>query len=164
VLPVVLLTVAFNAAYYLWLVPSGFFEGYLGLNAELSAVVLNVFGDDTWANGTLLSSSRFSLDVANGCDAIQVAAFYLFLVLASPVSVAWWRKILASVVGILVLVMMNLVRLVSLYYTGVYARSAFETMHLDVWQPVFIFLSLFLWVFWVWRVKRAPAVAPDATS
>ena len=47
-----------------------------------------------------------------------------------------------------VLLSMNLVRLISLYYAGVYVPSLFEALHVEVWQAVFIFVPIVLWVIW----------------
>ena len=111
---------------------------------------MQVLGYDATAYGTSITSPRFSLSVSRGCDALQVAAFFIFAVLAWPMSVSRWRRAIGLVVGTLLLLTLNLVRIVILFYTGVYFRGAFETMHMDVWQPVFIVLALFFWAMWVW--------------
>ena len=140
----------FNLLFMLWLAPGEFFQAYLKVNAEASAAVLQVLGDDATVHGTSISSSRFSLNIQRGCDGIQVAAFFIFAVLAWPVRVSRWRRAMGLVVGTLLLLMLNQVRIVSLYYTGIYFPSAFGAMHVDVWQPLFIVLALFFWVMWAW--------------
>ena len=90
-----------------------------------------------------------------------MSAFFIFAVLAWPVPVLWWRRATGLAVGTLLLLTLNPVRIVSLYYTGIYFPSAFEVMHLDVWQPAFIVLALFFWVMWVWWTSRTEAVRTD---
>ncbi len=106
--------------------------------------MLRVLGDDAAAKGTSITSSRFALDVKRGCDAIQASAFFVFGVLASPAPVSLLSRVVPLAVGTLFLLVMNLVRIVSLYYTGVYFPKAFDVIHVDVWQALFIFLPLFL--------------------
>ncbi len=151
----------FNAVFLRWLSPSEFFETYLCLNAEASAVVLQVLGDDASATGTAITSPRFSVNIQRGCEASQVSAFFVFAVLAWPASVSLWRRVTGIALGTLLLVIFNLVRIVSLYCTGVYFPSAFEAMHVDVWPPVFMVLALFLWVMWMRWITESDPVKAD---
>ncbi len=145
----------FNAVFYLWLSEGDIFDAYMGLNAKCSAFVLTVFGDDATASGMLLVSPRYSLDIKRGCDAIQASAFFVFAVLLAPVSVSRMGRVVPAIVGTLFLLAMNLFRIVSLYYTGVHYPSAFEMMHVDVWQGVFILMPVILWVIWsAWAMGR----------
>ncbi len=155
---------AFNAVFYLWFSKAELFDTYLGLNAECSAMVLRVLGDDARASGTSLISPRYSLEIKRGCDALQASAFFAIGVLASPVSISLLRRMPALVIGTLMLLALNLVRIITLYYTGIYYPNAFQAMHVDVWQPLFIFLPLFLWIMWVRRVERSNTVSPDVSS
>ena len=153
--------VGFNILFILWLTPSEFFHTYLRLNAGASATVLQVLGDDASVTGTSITSPRFSVNIQRGCEAIQVSAFYIFAVLLWPLPASWRQRAMGMAVGTLLLLTLNLVRIVSLYYIGIYFPSAFEPVHIDVWQPAFIVLALFFWVIWVRWVTRAEAVKAD---
>jgi exosortase H (IPTLxxWG-CTERM-specific) len=129
---------------------------YMRFNAQASAVICNIFGEGASAQGTSLSSSRFSVDIRHGCDAIEPSALFIAAVLAFPAP--WRSKLPGILIGTLVLAVINLVRIVTLFYTGIYYPRAFEAMHVDVWQPIFIVLSLTFWVMWAWWAtkERAP--------
>ena len=164
---VALLTVfmlGFNVFFALWFQESAFFQSYLQLNAKVSAAILNCLGDNAWAVDNSVVSDRFSVSVKAGCDALQVSAFFVFAVIVWPMSVSIWRRMIGLVVGTLMLVLINLVRIVSLYYTGVYFPSAFEAMHVDVWQPTFVVLALLFWVMWVRWVSRAETVRSNVCA
>ena len=64
-------TIGFNVLFYLWFSHQPFFETYLSLNARASAALLNLMGSDVRANGALLSSVDFSLQIKSGCDAFS---------------------------------------------------------------------------------------------
>lgn len=154
------LTGLFNAFFYIWLSHSSIFETYLGWNARCSAILLRSLGESASSNGTLLSTPRFSLEIKQGCDAIQPVAFFVCLILSSPVAVPFRSRFIPILIGTLALLLLNLVRLISLYYTGVYYPKAFEILHIDVWQAVFIFLPLLMWIAWAQRASRvAPTTA-----
>ncbi len=131
-----------------------FFPWYLEANARASLTVLNVFGyPNVTRQETRVSSPGGAITVARGCDAMEPAALFISAVLASPVS--WGSRFLAAFAGTALLLTINLIRIISLFLCAVHWRSAFDIMHLDVWQALFIFLAIFLWAIWAaWAVKR----------
>ena len=154
----------FNAFFYLWLRNGTLFAAYLGLNAELTGVILRVLGDDITVRGLSIGSPRFSMSIRAGCDGIQASALFVLAVLLAPVSVSRLARVGPVVLGTLLLLALNIVRIVSLYYTGIYFPSAFETMHVDVWQGVFIFLPIILWMIWnAWATRRGTSGADVST-
>lgn len=164
VIIVALAMVLFNLFFYIGVSEESLFGSYLNLNAKLSVAFINIFGDQATATGTLISSPRFSLAVAPGCDGIQASAFFVIAVLAAPVTVSWPRRIRAALIGTFLLLSMNVVRLITLYYSGIYFRSAFGVLHVDVWQGVFILLPIILWVAWVVRTVRKGASVRHAPA
>lgn len=129
------------------------FPGYLRLNASVSAVILSAFGEEIEARGQALISSKMALSIARGCDAVEPAALFCAAVLASPV--AFSSRCVAVVVGTMLLMVLNLLRILSLYYVGAYYRPAFDVVHLDVWQALFIFLAILFWALWAsWATRR----------
>lgn len=152
---------AFNVYFYVWFSKSEAFESYLHFNAQVSGAILRVFGESACVAETSITSPRFALNIKRGCDAIQASVFFVFLVLASPLRTPLLKRLPAIIVGMALLLLINLVRIISLYYIGVYVPSAFKTMHVEIWQALFIFLPLFLWVLWVRRAMRPSVVACD---
>ena len=131
-----------------------FFPWYLTLNAEGSVAVLHASGVDYVSRiHHSLNSSRGSITVERGCDAVEPTALFVSAVLASPVRMM--AKLPAVVVGTLVLAVVNLVRIISLFLSAVYWRAAFDILHLDVWQAAFILLAILMWALWAsWAVRR----------
>jgi exosortase/archaeosortase family protein len=126
---------------------------YLRGWARACAATLSVFGEGASAVETAVNSPRYSINIKRGCDAIQPTALLIFGVLAAPVR--WRLKIPGLLVGTAFMMVMNLVRVVSLFYVGIHFPTAFDTMHEDVWQAVFIILSVLSWGAWaVWAARR----------
>ena len=131
-----------------------FFPWYLTLNSDASVVVLHGVGIN-YVNRIhhSLNSSRGSITVERGCDAVEPTALFVSAVLASPVP--WMSKLPAVFVGTLILAIVNIVRIVSLFLSAVYWRKAFDILHLDVWQAAFILLAILMWALWAsWANKR----------
>ena len=69
----------------------------------------------------------------------------------------WSRKLLGVVLGLLAIQVINVVRIVSLFYIGIFAPSAFSASHVYVWQSLIILFAVVLWILWVRRYALAPA-------
>ena len=124
-----------------------FFPGYLRWNARVSNVFLNWLGQATTVAGSSIFSSHFSIDVRRGCDAIEPSVLFVSAVLAFPSP--FLRKIPGILIGTVVLLAINLVRIVTLFLTGVFYPKAFHAMHADVWQILFILLAVIFWALWI---------------
>jgi len=155
VLVMVALLVAFNAFFYGWFSNPDdktlrpIFDAYLSVNANVSARVLEFFGEqDVVVEDGIIRSPRFGLGIKRGCDAIQPAVFFAFFVMASPVLASRWRKTKAILIGVSLILFINLFRIVSLFYVGVYWTSAFEWVHVEFWQMVFIAIPIVFWLVW----------------
>lgn len=150
------------AAFYAVYVPLTQLDGYralLGFIAEVCTTPLAWFGYDVTARGELISSPAFSLEVIPGCDGFEATALFIAAVLASPVS--YRLRCLAISVGTLVMMTANLVRIISMFLVGSWSYDAFEVVHIDVWQPLFVLMSFGLWVVWaLWAVRRN-SLQPD---
>lgn len=157
----VLLAVYYAFTVTPWFLP-GFLDPYLRFNAELSAALLNLLGQETSCLDTSILSPRFSVRIARGCDAVDPSAIYIAGVLAFPASAKW--KLSGAVAGAIGLMLLNFVRIVGLFFTGVYFPRAFDTMHHDVGQALFIFMALLFWFVWSRRAVARDNVSSHASA
>jgi len=129
------------------------FRPYLALIARLTGGTLRLLGYTATVDGTTVSAPEFSVEIVRGCDAMEPMAAFIAAVLASPVP--FWLKVPGILTGLTALLVINLVRIVSLFFVGLYWRSAFDTIHLDVWQAAFIVLAIAFWAVWVqWATRE----------
>jgi exosortase H (IPTLxxWG-CTERM-specific) len=119
--------------------------------ARAVASILRAFGETgATALGTIVSSERFALNIAMGCDGIEADALFLAGVLAFPTT--WRAKLIGLAFGLPLIQVINVARLVGLYYAGVLLPSVVEEVHVYVAQTIIILLSTALLVFWLERV------------
>ena len=141
-------------------VKSTIFPAYLRLNAQASGGIISIFEDSTKVVGESISSPRYSLSIARGCDAVEPSALFVAGVLAFPA--ALMSKLPGLLIGTFCLMVINQIRIISLFYVGIYWPKAFHIMHVDVWQAVFIFLAILFWTLWALRAIRPVSAKPDA--
>lgn len=131
---------------------SGLQEAATRFNAELTGGALWLLGAGAKVHGNLVTTSFFAAEIIFECTAVYPIAMWIAAVLAYP---ARWRpKLLGIALGVPALVLINVVRLVSLFYIGYWWEEVFETAHLLIWQSLLVFLTLLLWLLWAATIVR----------
>ncbi len=152
--PVIFFAAKFGALiallYGLLAIPSAeqLLNGYLKANAWLSSGILDLLGQRTHVSDFTISSSTsgFAIAIRRGCDAVEPTWLLCAAILAFPGP--WKRKFLGMLAGIVVLQLLNLVRIVTLYWIGSRFPGMFPSMHLEVWPAVFIVVAIGLFISW----------------
>lgn len=142
---------AFNLLVYRNVATGRAWEAYLSVNARCAGWVLNSLGEPVNAIGASLRSARFSLDIKSGCDSIQASAFLVFAILFSPVGVRFRSRLLPVAYGVIFLAVLNIFRIVTLYFAGVHLVKWFDFIHGDLWQGIFTLVPLIWWLAWTQR-------------
>ena len=121
--------------------------------ANVSGALLKVIGQPVTVNGTVISSSRFGVNINNGCNGVEAMLILLASIVAFPASL---RARLAGLgLGALVVQLLNAIRIVTLYLLGAYQPRLFDMFHTAVWQ-ILVILSAILF-FLIWSARVAPA-------
>lgn len=125
-------------------------EPFTGDVARVSGAALNLLGQHVALRGTVIQGPHFAVNIRNGCNGVEAMLIYLAAVLAFPAP--WLWRLGGLALGILAIQAVNLVRVVSLYLTGVYLPRIFDASHTVIWQSVVILFGVLLWVFWANRL------------
>jgi exosortase H (IPTLxxWG-CTERM-specific) len=130
---------------------------------SLSAFLLQSFDSSVVASGKVLANlkSGFSVSVEAGCNGIEAVIVLLAAMLAFPAP--WRHKIAGILIGALTIQVMNLVRVISLFYIGQWSRDAFVWMHLYVWQALIMLDVLVVWLVWIRMLPRAASTSAPSS-
>jgi exosortase/archaeosortase family protein len=119
--------------------------------------LVSLTGEPVTSEDTVLRGPGFACQVDTGCNGMSAVVLLLAGILSFPGAV-----LRARLLGILVLVpavlLLNIVRIAALYWTGAHYPQWFGTSHVYVWQTVVIVVTAFLWLAWLsWKSRPAAA-------
>ncbi len=138
-------------------VNDAFVVPFTALVAKASGWTLDLIGQDIVMRGTQIHSPGFAVDVQNGCNGLETVLIFVSAVLAFPAS--WKSRATGLALGLVAIQIVNLVRVVALFLTGVYFPAFFDSSHTVVWQSIVILFGVLLWMFWANRFATPPKTA-----
>jgi exosortase H (IPTLxxWG-CTERM-specific) len=130
--------------------------------AHITLVLVHGLGIDGVRDGAVLAHpDGFAYKVAYTCTGFFPITTFIACVLAYPGK--WHAKRVGIAFGVPLLWVVNLLRLVHLFYLGVYIPDAFAPAHEVVWKGLVAVTFIALWLSWIrWSEKRvSPAAAPS---
>ena len=116
---------------------------FTGLLASVSAALITPFDPSVTAYGKVLqfSESGFAVSIEAGCNGVEATIVPVAAVIAFP---APWRARLAAIgLGFIAIQLLNIVRIISLFYLGNWNLELFSWVHLYLW-PVLIMLDVLI--------------------
>jgi exosortase/archaeosortase family protein len=132
---------------------------YLEGLARMAGGVISIFDRSAVARGTTIEG-RFPLQIVLDCSAADAQALLLAAILAFPAG--WRQKVVGALAGVLGLNLVNLARIVSLYFIGIRWPGAFHLLHEEVIQILLVLVAaggFALWARWA-RAARTPEPPP----
>ena len=153
-----LLMVAFYSALYQpyseQSLPGRLLVAHLELVARASGGVLQLLGEPVSVQGTSVSG-RFPYLVVLDCAALDAQALFAAAVLAFPVRLR--PKLLGLAGGLVLIALLNVGRLVLLYFAGVHSERLFQVLHEEVMVLLIILAVCGLFVSWArWALRQTP--------
>lgn len=115
--------------------------------AWMTAVVLGVLGSEPVLNDVFVSAGGFSIKIITECSAIFAAILFFSFIMAYPATVR--QKLTGLCFGLPFLFSVNLIRIVTVFYTGMKFRPLFEVFHAYIGQIIMIFLVLMASMVWL---------------
>jgi exosortase H (IPTLxxWG-CTERM-specific) len=122
---------------------------------EMSALLVRLLGGQASAQSDLLRNpaSGFSIRVMDTCNASNVTVLLWAAILAFPAR--WTAKGKGLAAGTVAIHLLNLLRIVSLFYLGQVSAKWFEIAHLYVWESLIVLFTLVIFWFWVQHTYRS---------
>ena len=138
---------------YVGVIGGQWLEFVASLTARWTSAGLGLLGIATQVDGTIIASNSFAVDIVAECTAIGPLLLFIGAILAYPSK--FTSKGAGVIAGIVLLTMINVVRIVSLFWIGSNFPQFLDVAHLLVWQSAMIIFAIVLWLFWAERIAIA---------
>lgn len=116
-------------------------QPFTGWLATVSAAIIMPFDDAVVASGRIIehTTAQFAVSIESGCNGVEATIVLIAGVVAFPAS--WKQRLVAVLLGFLAIQVLNLARIISLFYLGQWNLDIFTWTHLYLW-PVLIMLDV----------------------
>lgn len=125
--------------------------------ADISVWIITFFDDGVVAYANIIrdQATGFGVRIERGCNGVEAMIILFAAIFAFPAPLK--NKLLGFVAGFFAIQILNLVRIVSLFYLGQWNQVAFEWFHLYLWQALIILDALVVWLIWLRTLPQAKA-------
>jgi exosortase H (IPTLxxWG-CTERM-specific) len=123
--------------------------------ADVSVWLIQFFDDGVVAKANVIkdAASGFGVRIERGCNGVEAMIILFAAIFAFPAP--FKNKLIGFVIGFFAIQILNLVRIVSLFYLGQWNQVAFEWFHLYLWQALIIMDALVVWLIWLRTLPQA---------
>ena len=132
--------------------------------AATSTSIVTLFDPNVVASGKVIRSTTngFAVSIEAGCNGVEATLVLCAAILAFPAP--WRHKLAGLAIGVVAVQLLNVVRVISLFYIGQWDFAVFEWAHQYVWQALIMLDVLIVWLIWVRRVPAADDAPPPALA
>ena len=122
---------------------------FTSLLAHLSAVLILPFDNSVIAYGKVLQfkDSGFAVSIEAGCNGVEATIVLIAAICAFPAS--WRARLIAIGLGFLAIQVLNIVRIISLFYLGNWNLEYFSWIHLYLWPALIMLDVLVVFIFYL---------------
>ena len=134
---------------------------FTGFVAYLSAGVASFFDSTIQADGIVMRSlaNGTAVKIMPGCNGVEAMICLAAAIIAFTATLK--EKVVGLVFGFIAIQLLNIVRIISLFYLLQWNKEWFEWAHLYVWQALIILDALIIFILWV---RWLPADSTDGNE
>jgi exosortase H (IPTLxxWG-CTERM-specific) len=138
-------------------VQNGFVLPFTSSIARLCGLLMRLLDDQVYTQGKMIFNAKtgFGVSIEAGCNGVEAGIVLIAAIMAFPA--AWMHKIMGMIVGLTTVQLLNMVRIITLFYIGQWDKTAFEWAHLYIWQALImldVLVVMLLWLRWLPNPQR----------
>lgn len=122
--------------------------------AEVSSWIIHLFDGSTISYGKIIqnASGTFRVSIERGCNGVEAVIILISAIIAFPAP--WKHRLVGLVLGFFAIQALNLVRIVSLFFLGLWSPVWFEFFHVYLWQALIVLDALIVFLVWLRYLPR----------
>ena len=132
--------------------------------AQACTLILAPFDPNVVAYGKVLQfrDSGFAVSIEAGCNGVEATIVLIAAVVAFPA--AWKQRLVAIAAGFVAIQVLNLVRIISLFYLGDWNLAVFSWVHLYLWPALIMLDVLIVFILYLRYLSRQQPEAGHAAG
>jgi exosortase H (IPTLxxWG-CTERM-specific) len=129
--------------------------------AKASVDLIRTVDDNARASGKVIwnPSNGFGIAIEAGCNGVEASILLIAAILAFPST--WGQKLSGVLFGLVTVHVLNMARIISLFYIGQWDRTLFVWAHLYIWQALIMLDVLIVFLLWLRFVVKKTAAKSE---
>jgi len=117
--------------------------------AWTSVGMIELFDEGVVSAGKVIRDlqSGFAVSIEPGCNGVEALIILFAAMFAFPAPLK--NKLIGFGIGFVAIQVLNLIRIISLFYMGQWNMTWFNWFHLYLWQALIILDALVVWLIWL---------------
>lgn len=130
-------------------------DPWTGLLARITVWIIKIFDSQAMATGNVIQdlASGFGVAIEAGCNGVEAVIILLAAILAFPAPMPYRLK--GILLGMAAIMLLNVARIITLFYLGKWDMAIFEWAHLYVWPVLIILDALVVFMLWTHFAPRS---------
>ena len=139
-------------------------EPFTSVIAAISAGIIVPFDSSVVSYGKILQfgPGGFAVSIESGCNGVEATIVLVAAVLAYPAP--WGARLLAIILGFLAVQVMNILRIISLFYLGSWNLDVFSWVHLYLWPALIMLDVLVVFIVFLRYLARREQAQPSVPA
>lgn len=135
---------------------------WTALLAKVCVVLVSLFDSSAIAQGKVLSNAitGFGVSIEPGCNGVE--AFVVLCAAIGAFPAGWKHKLLGLGAGFVAIQVLNVLRVISLFYLGQWNMDVFNFAHTYLWQALIMLDVLAVWLIWMRSIAPKSESSPSA--
>ena len=137
---------------------------FTSMLAKISALLITPFDDTVIAYGKVLQfqDTGFAVSIEAGCNGVEATIVLIAAVVAFPAS--WAQRAAAIGFGFLAVQVLNIARIISLFYLGNWDLDIFKWVHLYLWPALIMLDVLVVFILYLRYLSQQQAEPAHAAA
>ncbi len=119
---------------------------------DIAGYLIIAFDGQAWVEGNVLTIPGFSVRILDLCNGVEATLLVMAAMLAYPAP--WVYRLWGLLMGFLGVQVINMVRIISLTYLGVWKPEWFHWVHWYLWDALIMLDVLLIFLFWLRRLPQ----------
>ena len=130
--------------------------------ARICAFIIQPFDETVLAAGKVLrfSDTGFAVSIEAGCNGVEATIVLIAAVVAFPAK--WPVRCVAIALGFIAIQVLNIARIISLFYLGNWNMEVFSWIHLYLWPALIMLDVLIVFILYLRYLARTETAVEPA--